>query len=165
MTFDASNVWRRQMAAAEPIRISQPVESEQPKMAELYRMLIQSGTAALVGPDNNRIDLPPSIYSALVKVVETMQEGKSIAVVPLMEQMSSQAAADFLGVSRQFLVRELEAGKLPFHYAGTHRRLYLKDVLEYRTSRMKSRRASIDRIAQQSQAMGDYDTFIPPSGG
>jgi excisionase family DNA binding protein len=153
------------MAAAEPIRISQPVESEQPKMAELYRMLIHAGTAALIGPDNSQIDLPPSIYNTLVKVVETMQEGKSIAVVPLMEQMSSQAAADFLGVSRQFLVRELEAGKIPFHYAGTHRRIYLKDVLEYKTNRMHARRASIDRMAQQSEELGDYDTFIPPSEG
>jgi excisionase family DNA binding protein len=153
------------MAAAEPIRISQPVESEQPKMAELYRMLIHAGTAALIGPDNSQIDLPPSIYNTLVKVVETMQEGKSIAVVPLMEQMRSQAAADFLGVSRQFLVRELEAGKIPFHYAGTHRRIYLKDVLEYKTNRMHARRASIDRMAQQSEELGDYDTFIPPSEG
>ncbi|HKW25146.1 MAG TPA: excisionase family DNA-binding protein [Terriglobales bacterium] len=150
------------MAAAEPIRISRPIESEQPKVAELYRMLIHAGKAALIGPDNSRIDLPPSIYDTLVKILETMQEGKSIAVVPLMEQLSTQATADFLGVSRQFIVRELEAGKIQFHYAGTHRRIYLKDVLDYRAKRMHARRASIDRMAQKSEESGDYDRFVPP---
>lgn len=150
------------MSAAEPIRISQPAESEQPRVAELYRMLIHAGTAALIGSDNERIELPQSIYNILVKVVETMQEGKSIAVLPIMEQLSTQAAADFLGVSRQFLVRELEAKKLPFHYAGTHRRVYFKDVLEYQKSRTQARRESIDRMAQNAEESGAYDKFIPP---
>lgn len=149
------------MAAAEQIRIQRPAESEQPKVAELYRMLIHAGTAALIGPDNSRIDLPKSIYDILVKVVETMQEGKAIAVVPLMEQLSTQAAADLLGVSRQFLVRELEARKIAFHYAGTHRRVYLKDVLDYQKERSQSRRASIDRMARQAEEDGDYDKFTP----
>jgi len=92
-----------------------------------------------------------------------MQEGKSIAVLPIMEQLSTQAAADYLGVSRQFLVRELEAKKLPFHYAGTHRRVYFKDVLDYQKSRTKARRDSIDRMAQNAEESGDYDTFIPPN--
>jgi excisionase family DNA binding protein len=147
---------------AEAIRISRPQEGEKQQLANLYRMLIHEGTAALIGPDNSKINLPQSIYDVLVKVVETMQEGKAIAVMPLMEQMSTQAAADMLGVSRQFLVRELEGGKMPFHYAGTHRRLYFKDVLDYRKERMKNRRESIDRMAQAAEESGDYDAFIAP---
>jgi excisionase family DNA binding protein len=125
-------------------------------------MLIHDGRAALIGPDKAKVDIPPSIYDVLVKVVETMQEGKAIAVVPLIEQFSTQAAANFLGISRQFLVRELEKNKIPFHYAGTHRRLYFSDVLKYRQERMKNRRASIDRMAQEAQTSGYYDQFIPP---
>jgi len=150
------------MAAAEAIRISQPKESEKQQTAELYRMLIHDGTAALIAPDSRRINIPSSIYDVLVKVVETLQEGKAIAVVPLMEQLSTQAAADFLGISRQFLIRELEHGKIPFHYAGSHRRLYFEDVLKYRHERMKDRRASIERMAQEAQKSDYYDKFIPP---
>jgi excisionase family DNA binding protein len=151
------------MSAAEPIRISRPDESEQPEVAEIYRMLIHSGKAVLIGPENGcRIELPRSVYDILLKVVETMQEGKAIAVVPLMEQLSTQAAADYLGVSRQFLVRELEAKKVPFHYAGTHRRVYLKDIIEYQKERTQARRASIDRMARKAEEVGDYDKFIPP---
>jgi excisionase family DNA binding protein len=151
------------MAAAEPIRIS-PADSEQPKMAELYRMLVHSGKAALIGPapDCKKIDLPDSVYQTLLKVVETMQEGKAIAVMPLMQQMTTQSAANFLGVSRQFLVRELEGGKIHFHYVGTHRRIYLRDLLEYKETRMHDRRGSIERMARKAEELGDYDKFVPP---
>jgi excisionase family DNA binding protein len=78
------------------------------------------------------------------------------------EELSTQAAADFLGVSRQFVVRECEAGKIPFHHTGTHRRVLLKDVLDYQKSRSAARRAAITRIARQSEEMGLYEKFIPP---
>lgn len=149
-------------AAAEAIRISEPKESEKQELAQLYRMLIHDGSAALIGPNNTRMNIPPSVYDVLVKVAETMQEGKAIAVVPMMEQMSTQAAADFLGISRQFLVRELEQRKIAFHYAGSHRRLYFGDVVRYRQERIKNRRGSIERMAQGAEKSGHYDTFIPP---
>jgi excisionase family DNA binding protein len=106
--------------------------------------------------------LPASVYEMLVRVVEKMQEGKAIAVVPLMEELSTQAAADLLGVSRQFFVRECGAHKLPSHYAGTHRRVLLKDLLDYKKQREQARRESIARIARQSEELGDDDKFIAP---
>jgi hypothetical protein len=55
----------------------------------------------------------------------------------------------------------LEANKIPFHRAGAHRRIYLKDVLDYMKERQKARTASIDRMAQISEEVGIYDKFIP----
>jgi excisionase family DNA binding protein len=97
-----------------------------------------------------------------MRVVEKMLEGQAVAVMPLMEKLSTQAAANLLGISRQFFVRECEAHKLPFHYTGTHRRVLLKDLLDYKKQREQARRESIVRIAQQSEEQGDYDKFIPP---
>ena len=149
--------------AASSINIPAPLkEAEQQLAAKVYRMLIHCGTACLVGPDNSKLELPSSIYKILVKVVENMQEGKPIAVVPFMEEISTQAAANMLGVSRQFLVRELEAKKIPYHRAGSHRRIYLKDVLEYKNQRQIERSDSINRMAQMAEEAGIYDKFIPP---
>jgi excisionase family DNA binding protein len=139
-----------------------PQEAEQQQAAKVYRMLIHTGTACLVGPNNSKLELPPSVYKILVQVVENMQEGKPIAIVPFMEEMSTQAAADMLGVSRQFLVKELEAKKIPFHRAGSHRRIYLKDVLNYKNQRHVERADSINRMAKISEEAGIYDKFIPP---
>ncbi|MGH9634129.1 MAG: excisionase family DNA-binding protein [Candidatus Angelobacter sp.] len=150
------------MATSQSIHIpALPQEEEKQQAAKLYRMLIHDGTACLVGPDNSKLELPHSVYNILVKVVENMQEGKAIALFPLMEEVSTQAAADMLGVSRQFLVTELEAGKIGFHRAGSHRRIYLKDVLEYRKQREVARSSSIDRMAQMSEDAGIYDKLIP----
>ena len=96
-----------------------------------------------------------------MQVVERMQEGKAVALLPLMEELSTQAAADLLGVSRQFFVRECEAHKLPFHYTGTHRRVLLKDLLDYKKKREQARREAVVRIARESEELGEYDKFIP----
>ena len=150
------------MGTAQSIQLpAPPEEAEKQQVAKVYRMLIHTGSACLIGPDNSRIELPPSIYNALIKVVENMQEGKAIALLPLMEELSTQAAADMLGVSRQFLVKELEAGKISFHRVGAHRRIYLKDVLDYKKERETRRAASIARMAQLSEEAGIYDKFIP----
>ena len=150
------------VAAAQAIQIAPRDQQEIELVSRLYRALLQGGSAALIGPDGARIDLPSSVHEVLIRVVENMQEGKAVAVLPLMEELSTQAAADLLGVSRQFFVRECEAHKLPFHYTGTHRRVLLKDLLDYSRRREQARRQSIVRLARQSEELGDYDKFIPP---
>ena len=150
------------VAVAQAIQIAPHDQQEIEQASKLYQTLLHEEKAALIAPDGTTIQLPPSVHEVLVRVVEQMQEGKAIAVLPLMEELSTQAAADLLGVSRQFFVRECEAHKLPFHYTGTHRRVLLKDLLEYKKQRELARRESIVRIARQSEELGEYDKFVPP---
>lgn len=151
-------------ALAEPIQIAPRDEQEMQQVSRLYRTLLHEPAAALISPGGERIELPPSLHDVLMRVVEKLQEGQAVAVIPLMEELSTQAAADLLGVSRQFFVRECEAHKLPFHHAGTHRRVLLNDLLEYKKVREQARRQSIVRMARKSEELGDYDTFIQPEG-
>jgi excisionase family DNA binding protein len=85
------------------------------------------------------------VREIMVRVVEKIQEGKAIAILSLAEELSTQASADLLGVSRQFFVRECEAHRLPFHFTGTHRRVFLKDLLDYKKQREQARREAIVR--------------------
>jgi excisionase family DNA binding protein len=62
-----------------------------------------------------------------------------------------------LGMSRQFLVRLLEKGEIPFHMVGTHRRMYARDVLAYRAKRDLSRRKILDDLARAEYEEGLYD--------
>lgn len=139
-----------------------PKEAEQQQVAKAYQILIKTGTACLAGPGNAKVQLPTSVYKILVQILDNMQAGKAVAIVPVMEELSTQAAADLLGISRQFLVKELEAKKIPFHRAGSHRRVYLKDVLEYKNQREVARAGSIQRMARMSEEAGIYDRFIRP---
>lgn len=43
--------------------------------------------------------------------------------------MSSRA--NFLNVSRSFVIKEMEAGRLPHRKVGSHRRIALEDLLAY----------------------------------
>jgi excisionase family DNA binding protein len=76
--------------------------------------------------------------------------------------MTTQSAADLLGVSRQYVVQLLEEGKIPFHKVGTHRRVSMKDVLEFRRKRDASRKRMLGEIAREAVEDGTYD-IVPPS--
>jgi excisionase family DNA binding protein len=60
-----------------------------------------------------------------------MTQEKGVSVIPVMRELATQTAVGILGVSRPFLVGLIERGEIPFHKVGTHRRIYLKDVLDY----------------------------------
>jgi excisionase family DNA binding protein len=150
---------------AEEVRMSTfPVsiaESEEEQVRELAQMMIRQ-RAALVGPDDHRHEIPDSVYRLLLSVLKIMQEGKAVSIVPQMQELTTQRAANLLGVSRQFFVRLLDDEKLPFHRTGTHRRVYLKDVLEFRKRRDQQRKESIERIAKEEVVRGTYDDFLLP---
>jgi excisionase family DNA binding protein len=91
-----------------------------------------------------------------------MEEGQAITIIPASHELTSQEAADLLGVSRQYMVRLLEDGKLPFHRTGTHRRVYFQDLMTYKKERDSQRRAALDQMAREELEAGTYDVFVLP---
>lgn len=77
-----------------------------------------------------------------------MQAGKAVSVVSEHQELTTQRVANMLGASHPFLVRLLEEDSLPFYMVGSHRRVYLKDVLAYKARRDKRRHAAIVRMAR-----------------
>ncbi|MBS1716478.1 MAG: helix-turn-helix domain-containing protein [Armatimonadetes bacterium] len=77
------------------------------------------------------------------------------------ETFTTQAAANFLGVSRQYIVRLLEKGTIPFHHAGTHRRVFFKDLVRYQQERSKARKAVLDAMTDEAVKAGVYDRYVP----
>ncbi len=134
------------------------------EIRELYEALRDRKTAALVGPDGAQRSIPPAVYDLLIEILQNMQEGKPVQLMHVNEPMSTKAAADYLGVSRQFFVGELEAKKVPYHTVGKHRRVYFQDLMEYDKQRRQGRKAAIQNLARQSQELGIYDEFISMDG-
>ena len=121
------------------------------------RILTETEAPALLGPAGERLDLPKPIYEALLRVAQLMRDGKPVVLLPEDEALTTQAAANMLGVSRPHLVKVLDAGQIPHHLAGTHRRVYLKDVLAYGKKRDASRRKAMDVLNDEVEAAGLYD--------
>jgi excisionase family DNA binding protein len=110
----------------------------------------------LLGPDGEQVPLPEEVYQVMVEVVEAMREGKVITLVPRTQRLTTQEAADFLGVSRPTLVKLLEDGKIPFDQPGRHRRILFTDLLAYTERQREDRRAALDRMTEDASEAGLY---------
>lgn len=115
----------------------------------------------LVGPKGESIALPESVFYVLERVAEVLARGDSITVVPVGREVTTQQAADLLNVSRQYLVRLLDEGRIPFRKTGKHRRLRIEDVLSFKATRDKDRRAGLRELSRLSEECGGYDSELP----
>jgi excisionase family DNA binding protein len=128
------------------------------------RRLVQSGGAKLVGPDGHQIALPEPVHHLLLMILKNLQAGKAISIVPEHQQLTTQRAANILGVSRPFLVGLVEKGEIPFHMVGSHRRIYLRDLLDYKRRRDSARHEAINNIARAEMEAGTCDKVVLPEG-
>lgn len=126
------------------------------------RDLLEHGEATVTGANNVRQRIPAPVRDVLVRILAHMEEGQAITIIPASHELTSQEAADLLGVSRQYMVRLLEDGKLPFHRTGTHRRIYFQDLMGYKKERDRQRREALDQMAREEVEAGTYDVFVLP---
>lgn len=106
----------------------------------------------LAGPDpGDRVELPREAYRVLRQVVEAMRQNLAVTVAPQTQMLTTQQAADLLGVSRPTLVKLLDDGRIPFERAGTHRRVLLGDLLAYRAQRREEQYAALSATATQEE--------------
>ncbi|MGO8960974.1 MAG: helix-turn-helix domain-containing protein [Streptosporangiaceae bacterium] len=126
-------------------------------LLDLGRFLeLHTEPALLLGPDGQQASLPEEVYRVLVQVVEALREGKVITVVPRTQRLTTQEAADFLGISRPTLVKLLEQGKIPYDQPGRHRRILFSNLLHYLEQRRGEQRAALDRMTEDASAAGLY---------
>jgi excisionase family DNA binding protein len=116
----------------------------------------------LVGPDGEKIPLPPEVYEALRHVVQVMAQGKAVTVAPHNLLLTTQEAADLLGISRPTVIRVLERGDIPFTRPNRHRRVRLIDVLDYQQRASTSRQAALRTMTEISEDLGLYDDESDP---
>ncbi len=121
-------------------------ETQQEQIRDLRRV-IQQGDAKLVGADGRQIELPQRVRDLLLTILKNLQAGKAISILPEHRHLTTQRAANILGVSRPFLVGLVEYGAIPFHMAGSHRRICLNDLLDYKRRRDAAGHEAIDHMA------------------
>ena len=122
-----------------------------------YRSRSRAPKCLLVGPKGERIALPESVFYVLERVAEVMARGDSITVVPVGREVTTQQAADLLNVSRQYLVRLLDEGRIPFRKTGKHRRLRIEDVLSFKETRDQERRTGLRELSRMTEEASGYD--------
>jgi excisionase family DNA binding protein len=106
------------------------------------------------------VTLPHGFAQLVASMLEEVAEGHTVALVSEAEEVSTSAAAEFLGVSRPHVVKLIDSGLLPCRMAGSHRRVRMTDLAAYKRS-VERRRALLDEIAAEAQELGLYDD--PPT--
>ncbi len=104
--------------------------------------------------DEVDVTLPGEAFHLLVRILTHMASGHAVTVLPVEAELTTQQAADLLGVSRPFLVKLLDGGVIPHHKAGTHRRVRAVDLMDYKTRDDAERRGVADELAAEAQRLG-----------
>ncbi len=103
------------------------------------------------GHAQESIELPADVLALLVRILDVMASGRGVALVPEEIELTTMQAAEILRVSRPFLIKLLEEGKIPYRKVGKHRRIRLEDVLSYKEAIDREREAILDQLAAEAQ--------------
>ncbi len=107
-----------------------------------------------------RVELPHEAYRVLRHVIEAMRRNLAVTVVPQTQTLTTQQAADLLGVSRPTVIKLLDSGRIPFERAGTHRRILLADLLAYRESRRAEQYAALEAMSAELDEDEDVEAVL-----
>jgi excisionase family DNA binding protein len=100
------------------------------------------------------VTIPAAAFRLLVSILAEMARGHAVRVIPHHAELTTQEAAELLNVSRPYVVRLLDDGRIPSHRVGTHRRVLFKDVVTYRDEHRRARETILDRLTTLDQELG-----------
>jgi len=140
------------------------------QVAQIYDFLAAHERVGQSAPDaryflagsapGDRVELPAEIYRVLRQVVEALRQGLAVTVAPLTLTLTTQQAADLLGVSRPTVIKLLEEGAISFERTGTHRRIMLRDLLAYREQRRAQQYAALEATSVALDNEDDLESAL-----
>jgi excisionase family DNA binding protein len=136
-----------------------------PEAADTYdqlRDLLSAAVVFLEADDGPKVRLTDELLHVLVDIVDALQHGDAVSVVRRRTTLTTQEAADMLGVSRPTLVAMLERGEIPYEKPSRHRRVLLHDVLKYEAELRARRSEGLRELAEQAaeRLEGEPDGFV-----
>lgn len=139
-------------------------------VARVHDFLAAREAAGLQAPDvryflagsgiGEQVEIPHEVYRVLRQVVEAMRHNLAVTVVPQAQTLTTQQAADLLGLSRPTVVKLLDEGKLPYQRTGTHRRILLHDLLQYREQRRSEQYAALEAMGHNLDEAENVDAVL-----
>jgi excisionase family DNA binding protein len=102
--------------------------------------------------------LPDIAIQLLAQVLEELAKGRALAIVHVESDMTTNEAAEYLNVSRPYLVRLLDDGKIPFHRVGSHKRISFEAAKRYKEEQKKRSYAALAELQAEAQELNmGYD--------
>jgi excisionase family DNA binding protein len=145
--------------------ITRPSKEEQKAALESYDAL----TATLeeikdknpeieIEETQEKIRIPLNALKLLAKILKETSQGRTVSIVPVATEITTQAAAEMLGCSRPHIVKLLESGKIKFTKVGKHRRIRYEDIVIYKNEMKALQERLIIEIMDEDETTGLYDS-------
>ncbi|MEZ6212185.1 MAG: excisionase family DNA-binding protein [Phycisphaerales bacterium] len=137
-----------------------PTEAEvrlaQESSRRLSKIVKRDRPLRLTTTDEGRetVEIPAAAAELLVRLLAEMARGNAVTLIPIHAELTTQRVADLLGVSRPFVVKEIEENRLPARKVGTHRRVLFHDLIAYKKRMDANRQKALDDLSALDQELG-----------
>lgn len=119
--------------------------AEVAKAKQDIKIVLQDDTKVVV-------PLPARAVDLIMTVLVQMANREPFSVIPFQAELTTQQAADYLNVSRPYLTKLIDEGKIGHRMVGRHRRVKFGDLVQYENdSREKRKKALAELAAEQSR--------------
>lgn len=100
------------------------------------------------------VPLPARAVAVILDVLEAMANRKPISVIPHEAELTTQQAADYLNVSRPYLIGLIDGGQIAHRMVGRHRRVRFADLLAFERTSAGRRREALAEMAAEARRLG-----------
>jgi excisionase family DNA binding protein len=145
----------------EPVANEEEAEMAKTALRCLTTALDHSNAPRIVLVDGNGgqtdapvLTLPPQALRFFAEVLKRMAQRQPIILLPQKHELTTQEAAAFLNVSRPFVIKEIEAGRLKCNKVNRHRRIEFDELKRYMAAQQNSSEEALQKLAALSEKFG-----------
>lgn len=120
--------------------------------------LEKSGETFQIRMRDQVIELPRRALEIFGEVLKKMADGEAVMLIPFHKELTTQEAADILGVSRPYVVKLLDEGEIPYRKLRRHRRIRFQDLMDYKERSDQDVQEALTALVAEAQELGmGYD--------
>ena len=134
-----------------------PIVPSQETVAFASNLLRNLGRYVLLDTSSQQhLQMDAAFVVLMQQLLADLAAGRVVEITTHNRELSTFEAADLLGVSRQYLTKLLKDGKIPHRMVGSHHRVAIADLVEYKRGMDATTDTALSQLTRLSQDYGLY---------